>query len=348
MRRAASVSLLAAAIALAALALAPAASAAGGGGSLRGFSPRLSLRGPHGYRLTVSRRAHAVALTVVRGRTKRRAAATSYVARGTATPRLLRASLGSFGGVSMRFVPSTEKAKLGPHGHCEGPLTPLVRRGVFVGHLRFRGEGGYLSVDVHRAKGKDTRFSRRCLRQFIRNHRGHHHRLNLLRPAPGGGSSHEVTYLAAQWKGATASQTFLALALGKKTAFLATTSGDAGRISIYHLALALSSHRGAFSLNDALTGGRVDPGAPFNGSGSYGAAADGTRTWEGPLSVDFPGSPRFGLTGPLLEPSVGTLPALFALLLLKSAKAADPLALAAATAKPSLLSRLAADAATPR
>ena len=116
------------------------------------------------------------------------------------------------------------------------------------------------------------------------------------------------------------------------------TSGNVGKVSRFHVALALG-RRPAFALNGALTGGRVTPGRPFTGSAAYGAAPDGTRTWEGPLAVNFPGSPHFPLTGAPLETSVGTLPALFVLFLLKSAKAGDALSLAA-TEKPSLLTAL--------
>jgi hypothetical protein len=331
-RRAATISCLALAVALAALA--PSAATAAGRTTIatRGFTPQLWLQAAHGYRLGVSAHHGAVTLTVSHENGGRGGTATTYVARGTATPNLLRASFGRFGRISMRFRPAAAKARLAPHGRCHGPGTLLVRRGVFVGRLRFRGEGGYLSVSAHRAKGRIFRLAHRCFHLPTRRGR------RLIRSSQGGRSDREITYLAAQWKGATASETFLALKLKRKVAFIAQTSGDAGRVSLFHVAFSLDRPR-AFSLNGAFTSGHVTPGGPFTGAGTYSAAPDGTRSWDGPLAVNFPGSPRFRLTGPPLEPSVGTIPALFALFLLKSAKSGNALALAAAE-KPSLLGAL--------
>jgi hypothetical protein len=332
-RRAAAISILALATALAALSpVAATAADAGPTAPLRG-TPELFLQAPGGYRIGVSERLGAVALTVVRKHGKHGAAATTYAARGTATPSLLQASFGRFGRISMRFRRSAAKPRLAPHGHCHGPGTLLVQRGVFVGRLRFRGEDGYVSVDVHRAGGRISHLATHCLR-----HVHLRHRRNLFRPSQGGSSEREVAYLAARSKAATASEAFVALKLKEKVAFIAMASDDAGKVSRFHVALALGRPR-AFALNDALTGGRVTPGGPFAGSATYGAAPDGSSSWEGLLSVNFPGAPRFPLTGPPLQTSVGTLPALFVLFLLKHASAGDALALAA-TEKPSLFAGL--------
>lgn len=331
MRRAAAVSGLLLVAALAGLSL-PAGAAATGDR----FAPQLFLRAARGYQIEVVNHGGAVALTVLRQHGRHGGVATTYVARGTATARHLQASFGSLGRISMRFQPAAARARLAPHGHCQGPGTLLVKRGVFVGELRFRGEGGYVSVHVHRARGQIAHLARRCQR----HPRIHRRRLrfgrDLLRPSPIPALSPEVPFLAARWKGATASELFLAMKLHRKTAFIALTSNDAGRLSLFHVAVALASGR-RFALDGALTAGHATPPAPFSGTGTYAAAADGTKTWDGPLAVNFPGAPGFGLTGAPLEPTVGTLPAVFALFLLKTAKAGDAVSLAAAE-KPSLLS----------
>ena len=52
-----------------------------------------------------------------------------------------------------------------------------------------------------------------------------------------------------------------------------------------------------FVSDDALTSATLRPPAPFHGKGTYSAGPDGTKAWTGPLSVAFPGAPRFPLTG---------------------------------------------------
>lgn len=335
MRLAARLSALAGALALLAAPAAASAStiagpALGNGANGFRFAPELTLDAPGGYRLTVTEREGAVALTVMRRHGKRRLTATSYVARGTATPGRLQASFGRFGRISMRFRPSAAKPRLEPGGHCHGFGTRLSRPGVFVGNLRFHGEGGYLSVRVHRAKGHISHLARRCL---SRRHSG---RRTLIRSS--GEGTGEIPYLAAQLKTATTSKLFLALDVGKKALFLGQAANDAGRVSIFRIAAVLGP-RSAFDIPDALTGARVSPGVPFRGAGSYAAAADGSATWDGSLSVAFPGVPHLSLTEGPLEAGVGTIPPLAALFLLKGSQSADPLALAALE-RPSLLAAL--------
>jgi hypothetical protein len=299
------------------------------------FKPELSLRTADGYRVTVAEREDAVALTVMRRRRKESLTATSYVARGTANAHRLQASFGRFGRISMRFHASRAAARLEPGGTCRGILSLLVRRGVFVGTLRFRGEDGYVSIDAHRVAGTISRFPRGCL-HHSRHHRSPHHRRYLLfGRANASRNTAEVPYLAANWRGATAARSFVALKT-PSSVFLATSSEDAGRLSIFRLALEVEG-AGDFRLSQALTQSSVSPARPFSGTATYRAAPDGSRTWEGSLAVDFPGTPRVPLTDPALQPQVGTIPPLFALFLLRDASSGDPLA---ARTKPTLLALL--------
>lgn len=339
MRRAVS---LTAVVALSLLALAPMAASAGtiaepvigGPQSRAAYTPELTIHPAGGYQLTVGEREGAVAVTVTHKEKGKGITATSYVARGTADSTQVQASFGRFGRISMRFHPSGPKGQK-PHCGGSGPVPRLMRRGVFVGTLRFRGEGGYVSVDVHRAKGAISKESRRCLKLFIRRHLHPHHRGRALARAGGANASSELPYLAALWKGPTGSDTFVALKVLKKCLFLATTSGNAGRVSVFRLALAIG-HGSNFKVNGALSAARVSGRFPFTGSGSYAAAPDGSSTWDGSLAVHFPGASPLSLTGPPLQTSVGTLPPLFALFLLRTARSGDAVALSRVE-QPSLL-----------
>jgi hypothetical protein len=330
---------LAAALALAAAGPSSAAAstliepAVGGELSQHHFAPELTVR-QNGYRVTVAARRGAVALTAMRKQALRSATASSYVAKGTATGKLVRADFGRFGRISLRFHPTGPPPKI-RGARCHGPLGEAVRRGVFVGTLRFRGEDGYVAVDAHRIKGRISRVVR------CRRHRHRHRHRNGRRPLIGVHTSPfgnaELPFLAAQWKTATTSKTFVALKGTHSPLFLAMTAANAGRVSVYRVALAVG-HMPDLQLNGSLTEGRVRPGSPFNGEATYRAAPDGSHAWEGSLAVSFPGAEE-PLTDVPLETAAGTLPPITALFLLRHAEAGDAVSLAN-LGKPSLLAAL--------
>ncbi|HEX2392240.1 MAG TPA: hypothetical protein VHI77_04905 [Solirubrobacterales bacterium] len=332
MRRLASSWGLVAALALAAATPTSAAAstliepAVGGQLSQRHFEPEISLRRGR-YWVTVGARGAAVALTVVSRHASESAAASSYVAKGTATGKLVWADFGRFGRISLRFHATGPPPKL-TRARCHGHLTRAVRQGVFVGTLRFRGEDGYVAVDVHRVKGRISRLLR-CRR----HHHGNRRRpLIGVRTSPFGNA--ELPFLAAQWKTATAAKTFVALKDTHSPFFVAMTVADAGLVSVYRVALALG-HGPELRLNGALTAGRASPGSPFSGEATYSAGPDGSHAWEGSLAVSFPGAEE-PLTGAPLETAAGTLPPLTALFLLRHAERGDAISLAGLN-RPSLL-----------
>ncbi|HWO84398.1 MAG TPA: hypothetical protein VNM38_11515, partial [Solirubrobacterales bacterium] len=54
-------------------------------------------------------------------------------------------------------------------------------------------------------------------------------------------------------------------------------------------------------IDEALTTAKLTPPSPFHGTARYRAYPDGATSWSGDLSVNFPGAPRFPLTGPSWE-----------------------------------------------
>jgi hypothetical protein len=337
MRRAALLGCLAAA---ALASLAPSGAAAGtiaepvlGGGSSHRFAPELTVHASHGYRVTVSERKGAVALTVLRLHRGHSLTATSYVARGTADATGLRASFGRLGRISMRFRPAPVRRRA-KKPRCDGIRS--VRPGLFVGTLRFRGEGGYVAVRVHRVAGELTRISRHCARQAL-GVRPTNRSRPLIRSHSGLGA--EIPYVAALSKTATGEENLIVLRT-KKPLFLAWTNADSGRVSVFHVALAIGS-ADALTIDNHLDAAQVSGRPPFSGSAAYAAAPDGSSTWEGTLAVRFPGAPSLPLTGPPLQAGVGTIPPLLALFLLRTVKSGDAASLVSTT-RPSLLAALGA------
>jgi hypothetical protein len=72
------------------------------------------------------------------------------------SPTSVEADFGEVGSVAMRFRPSGRMTHSRRHRGCVGPDRYTIRFGVFTGSIRFRGEGGYTSADVHRVKGRQV------------------------------------------------------------------------------------------------------------------------------------------------------------------------------------------------
>lgn len=240
------------------------------------------------YELTVGTSEGAVVLAVLRGNPESRVAATQYVARGVQNPERMQATFGRFGRVSMRFRESRHQPWFGKPRRCRGRDRFVVRRGVFVGNLRFRGEHGYLPVHVHRAKGVISSVAAKCRRH--RHPRGAHS--SSL-------SEDSFSGLIASERNGVNSTLFAGLSFHGERFYLAQREETRGRMAILRSAVVAGD--GGLPLNEAITAGRFSPGTPFHGSGRYRAAPDGTTSWSGDLSVDFLGAPRFPLAGPGFE-----------------------------------------------
>jgi hypothetical protein len=259
------------------------------------FRPELSLAPRNGYEVHVVGIGSSAAVVVERRHDDAQAA---YIARGTVTTGRIEASFGSLGRVAMRFRPSRNQPRPKPHRTCHGKGRFTVRRGVYVGTFRFTGEDRYITVDAHRAKGTVKSLAPQCARKrFPRPERHATHPPSPLRLG--------VSLLSAGWRDAVDAAEFAALGGLGRANFLALTEQSDGGLAILRVASAPGS-ADSFALDDALTHARVSPPPPFDGAATYRAAPDGTRTWTGSLSADFPGAEDFPLAGPPFTPSAVT------------------------------------------
>lgn len=258
----------------------------------RNFRSGFEVEATGGYEVRVITFGGAVMLVVSRGRTKRQFSETAYLARGVATPERLQATFGKFGRVSMRFRESRNRTWRGQRRSCRGAKRFVKRRGVFVGKLEFRGEDGYVSVDVRRAKGSVVTVAAKCLHPRERSARVPFAQASshLSEPAPA---------LLATARDGVDLTAFLALEFRRRPLFLAADEENRGSLSIVRIALVRGTK--TFRVNEAATASRISPPGLFHGTGRYAAAPDGTSTWTGNLSVNFPGAPRFPLAGPQFE-----------------------------------------------
>lgn len=218
-------------------------------------------------------------------------AATFYAAPGTVTPTRLQADLGRFGRVSVRFRPSRNRTWVKPDRSCRGVHRFANRIGVFTGTVRFRGERGYVSVRARRSKGLVTVVARQCLRRQAapsRSRSARGARLARRDPLPG--------VLRARWRDGVSSARFTAKTSGSATKFSAETETSEGRVAIFSAAYREGGPK-RVRIGEKIAFAQVRPPAPFHGTGTYRADPDGTVSWEGSLTVNFPGAPRTPLTG---------------------------------------------------
>lgn len=241
-----------------------------------------------GYKIGVSTFGSAVFLEVWRGGSGRRVQ-TAYLARGVARPERLQATFGNFGKVKMRFRESRNRTWRGRVRTCRGANRFIKRRGVFRGNLRFKGEDGYVSVRIHRAKGAVVTEAPKC----------RHRRSRGGFDIPFANFSQPKSAVLAIARHGVNATAFLAVEDRRSTLFFASSEESRGKLAIVRMAV-LRRHS-KIHTDEALTSARLTPPAPFHGTGRYRAAPDGTTAWSGGLSVNFPGKPRSPLTGPEFE-----------------------------------------------
>ncbi|MGN6274544.1 MAG: hypothetical protein ACTHNP_01275 [Solirubrobacterales bacterium] len=264
------------------------------------FRPTLRIKTASGYRVEATEIGGAIVVIIGR----RKGTVTAYLGRGVATSRRLAADFGRFGKLDMRFRPSPHLAPLPPRHHCHGSIRHPKRRGVWVGGFRFSGEGDYVSVRVHRAGGSIRRETAVCAHA--------HFFVRRSATASSGPFSSFVPReeLTAGWRRGTESADFSATTLLFHPIFFARSEQALGSVAIIRLAVAIqhsgslavtAQHSGSLVVNDALTHAEAAPPPPFHGVGVYTASPDGTKTWTGDLTVNFPGAPSFPLTGEAFE-----------------------------------------------
>jgi hypothetical protein len=213
-----------------------------------------------------------------------------YAAPGVATSTRLQADFGELGRISMRFRVSRDRSWERPHRNCRGKQRFVNRRGVFTGGLRFRGERGYVSFRVRRAKGYVTAVAPQCRKSDDGGGL-----TPLANSSAAAAPSPVPASLRLTWLDGVESGLFVAAAQSKRTGYFAEVAETSGRVGLFKFAQAFGGPR-RLRIDEALTTARTNPPAPFSGHGVYRAAADGGFTWGGTLAVNFPGAPRTPLT----------------------------------------------------
>jgi hypothetical protein len=273
-----------------------------------------------GYAIRVVAFGQTVGLSVIRHGPSR-PAATTYLAHGRVTPTAIVASFAERGRVELHFQRSTGPLGNSPLDSCgAGGGRPVLRDGLFVGGIRFRGEGGYTSVGAHRARGIsiDLDALKACLRRGPGHpsRRGAHSPGSLLgtllalaasgdrqAPAPPGVPTHPSerqprTILFAERKLPLSRTVFAALAgaEGQDARYIAAETASEGAIGVIRFVTA-KAPPSSFTFEDTLSSARIAPPPPFDGKGLFDHGPGSEKSWTGSLSVSFLGAPHVPLTG---------------------------------------------------
>jgi hypothetical protein len=294
----------------------------------------LSFKNRDGYVISVLASQQTVALRVARdygGRNRRgdrprRALSTIYLAHGRATPNSIEASFGDRGRISLRFQPSGRDVRASRKAGCKrAGGVPIARLGFFVGELRFRGEDGYTSARVHRARGgsidlaellrcligggpsaRDASLPSPALPIDLRPFGIGAHRYAKGAADPPGVPTHpshrpERTILVSDQKLPIARTVFAALKRDSGQArFLGLETSTEGSIGIVRLAFA-TADGSSFTSDDSLAKAAVDPPPPFSGTASFDHGPGSAKSWTGSLTVSFLGKRHVPLAGPPFE-----------------------------------------------
>jgi hypothetical protein len=278
-------------LALAALVLAGFLAAPGGAA---GQGVSFVVPASHGYSMRVSGFGATAVVFVNKPGGRRHRAWSAYVARGEVSPTSLRASFGDLGKVEVRFRAAGPVSYSKRGRGCRGADRYTIHAGVFVGTVRFRGEGGYTASDVHRVRGRAvTPASLHCRRPPRFPARSHVPR--RIGVGPG-----KTTRLSAWYHTGPSALYFEGLLHAGVAHYFAVRMKSADQVAVYRSVYA-AGPAATFSFDSALTHASVSPPAPFGGTGTFRHGADGSRSWTGPLSVSFPGEPSVPLTGSVFK-----------------------------------------------
>jgi hypothetical protein len=300
----------------------------GQGSSLPGFlrnRPLSELRFENrdGYKFAVVAFGQTVALSVTHdhGHRKHRSriSTTTYFAHGKVTPTSIEASFGERGRIAVRFQPSGRAVHASRKAGCKNSSDGILAHlGIFAGELRFQGEGGFTSADVHRIPGRSVDFAA-LIECLLGAAPGRHALLPPPRSPLGidipglaatfsstpGVRTHpktgpKSTALLADSKVALSRTAFAAQAKDRRPVrFFAIAEASEGSIGILRFIFA----RGApatFTFDRTLARAAVAPPPPFSGSAVL-EHGPGEKSWTGSLAVSFLGAPHMSLAGSPFE-----------------------------------------------
>ncbi len=173
-------------------------------------------------------------------------------------PRKINARLGSRGSVHLAFKPRDRRVQTSARPGC---LDANVTRGTLVGRLRFRGENGYVDVQVHRLKAWRFGYVEHKGELCVHAPRANSQQVRGKRPPTFASCADDKPEFDAFYDRRLGKYIFEA-----EDFFVGSRSWRGLRVS--HFAYALAD-RSNFTYDDALTEATLTPPEPFIGSARF-------------------------------------------------------------------------------
>lgn len=264
---------------------------------LTGVSTRMVLGASHGYTISIEGSDGSIALAA----RSRSGAEAEYRVRGLVSKRRLKANLGRFGFVSVRFggAAPVRRSRREP---CARE-TETLERGEFTGTIRFRGEDAYTSVSASGARGSVATST-----ALLCPGSGRVARRPGPEARPGAPKGLHTTVLGAGRRREGRGSGFLFESSARagepsdsQVAFINAQAVERrGRMEIERKAVFQAPAR---SLTVRRSGrfvtGTVKLPPPFTGEAEFTATpGEEPMTWDGDLRVPLPGEPAVPLAGP--------------------------------------------------
>jgi hypothetical protein len=253
-----------------------------------GYLTTVQLHGSNGYWVDVGTGSPlGVTVDVHRG-----GASTAYSVQGTKKGKYgAEARFPGLGRVRFHFVPNANgrERRVPPPPWCEGRAGRLIE-GVVQGRIRFTGEDGYTRVAVKRAKAEvETWPEWRCRAQEPRKGP----RKVIASFESFSGDPPYIRFEAKRFARHVRPRS-------RRAVFRAEASRTQGPLRIFYSAFAAADASSFVSLDPRSAPENVTfvPPPPFSGTGTFQRTPESVFSWEGDLSVQFPGTAPVALTGP--------------------------------------------------
>jgi hypothetical protein len=247
---------------------------------------RIELEGSNGYSVLIvsDRKQHLMVQTT------KDAFITEYRTHDTiAGPDRMEAELPGLGSISVRFHPHGQTRRLPAFNGCVGSR-PILRKGVARGVIKFVGEREYTRAEAQEARAEIEEWKRQRCRLGA----------GPERLTPGfdwtskfSAGTLEASFLVRKYRPGV-------LEGGGRVHYLAETASGGPSFGVYRRAAVVAP---AATFPDAhpehMT---ISPPPPFAGTGTFARTPESVFTWEGDLSIQFPGTDPLPLAGRLFEP----------------------------------------------
>lgn len=248
---------------------------------------RAELEGSNGYSalIVVDRKQH-LTLTTTKGEFT-----TEYLSHDMLPDLdLIKARLKGFGLISVRFHPRGPAHWAPAFDGCKGPR-PTVRKGVVRGVIDFTGEREYTRLEAREAPAEIEEWKRQICRSGTGPEFVNSDRTDWISKFSAG-----FSFIARKYRPGV-------LEGGNQVLYSAETDEEPStpggpilifrRVSVEAPATAFDAHPEHMV---------IAPPPPFTGTGTFARTPESVFTWEGDLSIQFPGKDAFSLAGPEFEP----------------------------------------------